>query len=157
MKIKTAKFFPMMIASAALLRGICHAKPVSNGGQNTPPSVGHDVRSAGERAQVAPPAQNLYNPLAPPQNKGGGVKNPSANVPATGQLFSAPPRMPAKPLPGGIHSLTIRPSIIQPAGPLLTKAPDHGSTQAVVGGPVTPKIKSTATAAVTGTGLNHKP
>ena len=83
------------------------------------------------------------------------VKNPPANIPVIGRVYSTSPVQSTKPAPNNLHNPAIQPSPIQPAGPLLGKAPAHGLAPAIVAGSPTPKIKTTA--AVTGTGLNRKP
>lgn len=83
------------------------------------------------------------------------VKNPPANIPVIGHVYSTSPVVTAKPASNNLHNPAMQSGPIQPAGPLLGKAPAHGLVPAIVAGSPTPKIKTTA--AVTGTGLNRKP
>lgn len=83
------------------------------------------------------------------------VKNTPINNVRPARLPTIPAGGFTKPIPNNVRNMATQQSIIQPAGPRLTKAPSHGFAEAVIGGPGGTKNKTTAT--VSGTGLNHKP
>jgi hypothetical protein len=141
------KRFPMaaLIFCALFLHGIIQADPANNG-------------NASAAAPASGTAKAVQPPVVPSQPFSSIPKSASASVPTVGQPLSASFGKSTKPVPGSLQNpanpATQR-SVIQPAGPLLTKAPDHGRAPAIVGGPAATKTKTTA--AVTGTGLNRKP
>lgn len=146
----TQKTFALaiLIICAALLCSISQAGP-ANDSESSATSPTGGVGQVPLPTAVSPQLSGAsrVNPTV--------VKSPSANIPTVGQLFSISSSKPTKPVPNSLHGPATSHSAIQPAGPLLGKAPDHGLAPAVVGGPAATKIKTTA--AVTGTGLNRKP
>jgi hypothetical protein len=135
--MNSARYFLMTMAGAALLCQSGHAEPAGAGGQGDLAGGLTPVSSAVQKAGRIVGATPAPGGLAKSQ-PGAGSRRDSAKATVS-----------------GIHSLTVRPSAIQPAGPLLTKAPDHGLAPAIIAGEIGSKTRQPA--AVSGTGLHHKP